>query len=133
VELSAIELKYKSLDELKIIRNEIFARKGYIFNSEDLLKHFSTFDWYKPKYENVDYLLTGLDKKNIQTVLELEKRKMAELDRRIIRINEADRYNPKEETSKLRSSARTVRRGGESFTACSVYLGVLPRRGISYW
>ncbi len=89
-ELSISELQNKSIDELRIIRNEIFARKGYIFNSQDLLKHFSTFDWYEPKYENVDSLLSDLDKKNIQTVLELENRKKSELELKIIRINETE-------------------------------------------
>ena len=46
-ELTASELEDKSLDELRIVRNEIFARKGYIFNSEDLQKHFSTHKMYR--------------------------------------------------------------------------------------
>ncbi len=88
--LSISELQDKSIDQLRIIRNEIFARKGYIFNSQDLQDHFSTFDWYKPKYENVDSLLTDLDKKNIQTILELENKKRNEIERKIIRIREAE-------------------------------------------
>ncbi|MEQ8926437.1 MAG: YARHG domain-containing protein [Fulvivirga sp.] len=89
-ELSASELQDKSIDELRIIRNEIFARKGYIFNSEDLQKHFSAFDWYQPQYENVDSLLTDLDKKNIQTILELENRRKNEIERRIINISDKE-------------------------------------------
>ena len=87
-ELTTSELQDKSVGELRIIRNEIFARKGYIFNSEDLRTHFSTFDWYEPKYANVDSLLTELDKKNIQNLLELERKKKEEFERSIIRISE---------------------------------------------
>lgn len=89
-ELSMAKLQNKSLGELRIIRNEIFARKGYIFNSEDLQKHFSVFDWYEPKYANVDSLLTDLDKKNIQTVLELENKKRNEIERSIIQVSEKE-------------------------------------------
>ena len=68
-ELSMAELRNKPLGELRIIRNEIFTRKGYIFNSEGLQEHFSIFKWYEPRYTNVASLLTGMDKKNIQTGL----------------------------------------------------------------
>lgn len=34
-------------DQLRIARNEIFARHGYIFNSEDLTEYFSRFSWYE--------------------------------------------------------------------------------------
>lgn len=35
----------KSLRELRLLRNEIFARHGYIFQSEDLQQHFSQQAW----------------------------------------------------------------------------------------
>lgn len=85
--ITVAELENKDLDELRIIRNEIFARKGYIFNSEDLKKHFLGFDWYEPRFTNVDSLLTETDKKNIQTILELEKEIKAEHESRTIRIS----------------------------------------------
>lgn len=62
----------KSLDDLRIIRNEIFARHGYIFKSRDLRNYFSKMDWYDPKYENVDSLLTEVDKKNIALIISIE-------------------------------------------------------------
>ncbi|MCV9388438.1 YARHG domain-containing protein [Reichenbachiella ulvae] len=89
-ELIAIEdLNEKSLDDLRIIRNEIFARKGYRFKSDDLVKYFSGFDWYEPKYDNVDSLLSDLDKQNIQNIVELEKEKRRELERKEIKIDDA--------------------------------------------
>lgn len=33
---------------LRLIRNEIFARHGYIFNSKDLQQYFGAQDWYQP-------------------------------------------------------------------------------------
>ena len=109
-ELTASELEDKSLDELRIVRNEIFARKGYIFNSEDLQKHFSTFDWYEPKHANVDSLLTDLDKRNIQTILELEKEKKEKIERSAIRISE-------EELSKYKNAYDSAEKWDKQFMA----------------
>jgi hypothetical protein len=70
--LNSDDLKDKNINELRIMRNEIFARHGYIFNSDDLTKYFSKMDWYEPKYSNVDSLLTETDKENIQTIINQE-------------------------------------------------------------
>lgn len=53
--------------ELKLIRNEIFAKYGYIFKSSDLNEHFKKESWYLPKYENVDAFLHQQDKINIES------------------------------------------------------------------
>jgi hypothetical protein len=42
------EIAGLSAAELRIARNEIYARHGYIFQSPDLSAHFSQFAWYKP-------------------------------------------------------------------------------------
>jgi hypothetical protein len=72
-----VETRYllilKENNELSIARNEIFARYGYIFKSEELKKHFNSFDWYRPIYENVDSFLTDIEKWNIKKLLEIEK------------------------------------------------------------
>jgi len=66
---------YSSIKELRLFRNEIFARYGYIFKSNDLQEHFSKFDWYKPRYENVDKFLTATDKEVVKYVKLLETQK----------------------------------------------------------
>ncbi len=43
------KLILKSKSELRIIRNEIFARHGQSFKSEDLQKYFKSKDWYNEK------------------------------------------------------------------------------------
>jgi hypothetical protein len=55
---------------LGLLRNMIYARHGYIFKSETLKRHFSKFDWYKAQYDNVDKLLTYVDKHNIELIQE---------------------------------------------------------------
>jgi len=66
------DLKGMQTSELRIKRNEIFAKHGYIFQNSELKKYFSKFDWYSQKYKNVDNLLTDDDKKNIELIKKYE-------------------------------------------------------------
>lgn len=50
-----------SKTELRLMRNEIFARHGYIFKSADLRNHFSKQPWYNARYSNVDAMLTPIE------------------------------------------------------------------------
>jgi len=59
-------------DSLRLLRNEIFARHGRIFSSEDLKEHFFKFDWYSESIEYNDSLLTIDEKSYIRAVLSLE-------------------------------------------------------------
>ncbi|MBS9776433.1 MAG: YARHG domain-containing protein [Fusobacterium sp.] len=43
-------------DDLSIIRNTIYARRGYIFKSERFRTYFSTKDWYKGTTTNSNIL-----------------------------------------------------------------------------
>ena len=58
--------------ELRIMRNQIFAQYGYIFQSPELKDHFNQKDWYNPTRNSVDTLLTELDKENIALVRKYE-------------------------------------------------------------
>ncbi len=77
--IDSLEFAKFSLDTLRLKRNEIFARKGLIFKSEDLQKYFAQFDWYAPKYENVNDLLNDTDKSNIQIIQSIERFKSEKL------------------------------------------------------
>jgi hypothetical protein len=59
---------------LRLLRNMVYARHGYKFNSSDLTLYFSRFDWYNPRFDNVDDLLTDVDKYNIQAIQAFESR-----------------------------------------------------------
>jgi hypothetical protein len=39
--------------DLKMLRNTIFARNGYIFNSQKLKDYFKKKSWYTPKYNKI--------------------------------------------------------------------------------
>lgn len=62
----------KTANELRFMRNEIFARYGYIFKSQDLTKYFNSKQWYNPTKANIDDQLTAVDKSNIQRILKFE-------------------------------------------------------------
>lgn len=74
--LSSIWLEKLPSKELKIMRNEIFARHGYIFKAGGAMdEYFRVTTWYEPTFENVDHLLSVIEKRNIKHILEIEKRK----------------------------------------------------------
>lgn len=62
-----------STDELNVIRNSIYARKGYIFKDERLRRIFESQDWYNGKYRNMnDIKLTEQEKKLIEEIEDME-------------------------------------------------------------
>lgn len=70
--LSASELRGYSKSDLRIMRNEIYARHGYIFNDSKLAVHFAVCDWYVPRYTNVDGMLNSYEKYNVQLIKGME-------------------------------------------------------------
>lgn len=71
--LDSADLIDYSSKELKIMRNEIFARYDYIFKNQELREYFGPKKWYMPNNENVDSYLTDIEKKNIELIKGLEK------------------------------------------------------------
>lgn len=61
--LSAAELGGLGASELRIARNEIFARHGFRFSDPALRAHFGRFDWYRPTSVTVD--LSEIEKANV--------------------------------------------------------------------
>jgi hypothetical protein len=68
--LSPEELSRLSKDELRIARNEIFARRGRFFNAPDLTARFSKFAWYAPN--TWDPRLNSFEKANVDLIERLE-------------------------------------------------------------
>jgi YARHG domain len=69
--LTAEELQGFSSDQLAIVRNEIFARRGRYFKDEWLRAYFSQFPWYQPYAW--DAPLTPIDQANVKLVRSLEQ------------------------------------------------------------
>ena len=63
---------------LRLIRNEIFALHGRMFNSQDLMDYFSQKSWYVPTYSpeefdaNMFYYLNDYEEANLQVILNYE-------------------------------------------------------------
>ena len=70
--LTSDELRYMSKKDLLLMRNEIFARHGYIFKRDDLYNHFITKPWYLPRHTNVENYLTQIEKENIRLIKAFE-------------------------------------------------------------
>jgi hypothetical protein len=66
------DLSGMSKGDLKIMRNEIFARHGYIFRTPDMKSYFSQQAWYRAQNENVTSFLTEIEKQNIGLIKKYE-------------------------------------------------------------
>ena len=71
-----------SLEELELMRNEIYARNGWIFNRPDLRNYFESQPWYRPRGDlsnreqanrRVEAELTPLERRNIRIIVSREK------------------------------------------------------------
>lgn len=73
--LNSGDVSNLSSRKIRLARNEIFARHGYIFNSSDLKKYFGSQSWYKPEIsgENFDEsVLNKYEKANIDLLKSYE-------------------------------------------------------------
>lgn len=74
--LTEDEILRVDVKKLKIARNEIFARHGYIFKSEDLKKNFESTSWYKGTIKadkfNSDKVFNDFEKKNVELIKRVE-------------------------------------------------------------
>ena len=71
-EMTYDDVEGKSAEELRLMRNYIFARRGYIFESEDLKEYFEQFSWYVPLYYDVTPRLSDIEKYNVNFIKEWE-------------------------------------------------------------
>lgn len=72
--LTTYDVEGKSKYQLSIMRNEIFARHGYIFQvNQDLKRHFESQSWYNPQYYDVNYMLSRIERDNIDLIKRYER------------------------------------------------------------
>ena len=77
--ISDAMLQGLSLHELRLLRNEIYARHGRMFRAEWLQQYFYTQPWYNPDENFKDEELSGNDKTNVETIVRYENRVHEEL------------------------------------------------------
>ena len=76
--LTASELSGMSKEELRLARNEIYARHGRMFSSEDLQNYFNSKEWYYgtiPADQFDEEILNEFEKENLILIKEIEAAK----------------------------------------------------------
>ena len=66
--LHGSELYYFEKPALRLMRNFILARHGYVFQSKDLQEYFGKEPWYHPAASNDDIQLSFLEQLNIELI-----------------------------------------------------------------
>ena len=62
------------VEDVRKMRDEIYARHGKVFKNEWTQKYFASFDWYKPDPKFTDASLSAVEKANLTTIAAYEKR-----------------------------------------------------------
>jgi hypothetical protein len=70
--LTLSDLRKLSKEDLRIARNEIFARRGRYFEAPDLKSRFERFSWYSPNTWNPK--LNSIEQANVALMDQVEKR-----------------------------------------------------------
>ena len=71
------DISWFTPDELRLARNEIFARHGRLFDSPDLQDHFDRMSWYNGHIAPANFshdVLNSYERANIELILEWEAR-----------------------------------------------------------
>lgn len=66
--LHGSELNYYDKPTLRLMRNFILARRGYVFQSKDLKEYFGKEPWYRPADNNDEIQLSLLEQLNIELI-----------------------------------------------------------------
>lgn len=79
VTIDSKDLDNLDVQELRLKRNEIYARHGLKFKSQDLRDYFTKQTWYEAKSDDVSKELSEVDKKNIRLIVSEENERKKEL------------------------------------------------------
>jgi hypothetical protein len=70
--LSEEMLRGLGLYELRLLRNEIYARRGRQFRTEWIAQHFYSQLWYEPREDMTEPELSEIERKNVETIVKYE-------------------------------------------------------------
>lgn len=73
--IAASDLDRLTQNEIDIIRNEAFARHGYVFTTAAWQQFFGALDWYTPDPTFTESRFSKLEKQNIDVIVAYEKEK----------------------------------------------------------
>lgn len=72
-ELTEADVENLSVEELEIMRNEIYARHGYSFKNKKMRYYFEGLDWYVPMGIDIRSQLSDTEVKNIDLIYRYEE------------------------------------------------------------
>lgn len=72
-EIEEDDLNGLFIEDLRVLRNEIYARHGRVFKDAELQKYFASQTWYTPDPEFSDDKLSELEFRNITTIKKAEE------------------------------------------------------------
>jgi hypothetical protein len=78
--LTEADLAGKSVQDLDLMRNEIYARHGRRFARADLQAYFDSQSWYRPLYAPDEFptsLLSAVQKRNVDLIQRVQQRSAA--------------------------------------------------------
>ena len=75
--LTRADLEGLTKEQLRLARNEIYARHGMIFGVDDLDQYFATKSWYKPTISFTDFYekveMSIVEEENVMLIQQVEK------------------------------------------------------------
>jgi len=92
--LSDSLLSVVSLYDLRLLRNEVFARRGRRFQTPWLQDYFSAQHWYRPRADFRDTDLSEIEKSNVKLITATEARRHEELATRVLNLPELEGLYP---------------------------------------
>lgn len=73
--LTEKDLEHQTAWGMKVMLNEIYARKGYVFRDADLRKHFKSEKWYRGRERNFNKIkLTPTEIQNVAYIKQWQNR-----------------------------------------------------------
>lgn len=67
------------IEDVRKMRDEIYARRGKTFSNRWTQKYFESLDWYKPNPQFSEASMTAIEKRNLATIAAYEKRAVSAL------------------------------------------------------
>lgn len=96
--ITAEQIKQLSIDEIRFLTNDLFARKGYVFQDDAIDAYYADKTWYQPVNANYTIAYTPIEKQNIKLFQDRTKQLKSEREEL---VNELKKFknlidNPKE-------------------------------------
>lgn len=85
--IKAEQIKDLSIDEIRFLTNDLFARKGYKFKDSDIDNYYSIKTWYKPLQDNNIIEYNSTEKQNIKLFQERTKELKSDREKLIKNLN----------------------------------------------